>query len=204
MSIFAEATARIAARQGGATDPTRVARLGGHPGRSDSCGTGVDSAGLQGMIPATSRRGIEVVELAVSGFVSSLTIAALLAHSLVGCCWHHAHRCRQRVRHATVADSRVADHRHDTPEAGRFGPRDPCERENHGKRRCESGRCVFVLERPGPRPATPVELSCGLPAFVSMAGRGASTYAMPEASMPPPDGSRLPVRTHLLLQVLLI
>ena len=93
----------------------------------------------------------------MTAFQSILTTAALLTHSVLGCCWHHSHQCKPKRMH--VVSYRVAapalpvqyhSCRHHQPNStacdtatdnGRHGTDgdQPCDRQ-----RCNEGDCSFL------------------------------------------------------------
>jgi len=123
----------------------------------------------------------------------------LLAHAVLGCCWHHAHACGEAHDHLALAGW---EHHWDVgkhPSAG--GP--DCSHHGHGRDDCRGVKCCFVV---------PAKEKAGIAPPVSRASAALTFAAADRVSV----GSRfeehlfaagsqhLPVRLHLLHQVLLI
>ncbi len=76
---------------------------------------------------------------------ANLTSAALLAHALLGCCWHHQHAGSQAPACSVAAEGRQAhgpcshadSHTCDSPGEDHEGPVG-----------CDDGRCMFVAAAP--------------------------------------------------------
>jgi hypothetical protein len=132
------------------------------------------------------------------GLLSTLTAALLALHAVLGCCWHHAHRCTTACAAAESTDLHDGDHADCTDMPGSsHGPR------QHGGCECQDGVCIFV----GPTRVPLQELTThftALPALLATVG---------ESSAPRWDDSPAPlaaelfapsVRLHLACQVLLI
>ena len=134
--------------------------------------------------------------------ICNLTSVALLAHVLLGCCWHHGHRCsHQSAAAAEVAsahDRCCAQPQEGTHSQGSVGD---C---GHGDNGCQGVRCVFVSDAPGAAAAVPAwqhrdALPLG-PLAVDTSPAGSPLCG--EASLA--AGCCRPLRIHLLHQVLLI
>jgi hypothetical protein len=129
--------------------------------------------------------------------------ALMMAHALLGCCWHHAHAsqmvCDDHVAavhadvHGHCHEEHAAKHEHsDTPA--------PC---NQGDA-CDEEGCIFVRTDSGP-----IIHSLSHKGFVTLATSDC-LFAIPKAckfcsafsSRQPTDA--LPLRAHLMLQILLI
>jgi hypothetical protein len=143
-------------------------------------------------------------ESMVCRLVSKLTVIALAAHLLVGCCWHHAHACGHGRAWGGSGDVATADRHED--HCGHEGhcADEPAGPDRHGRDDCEGGRCVFTSDRSTRasgasaaqfRQAPPDALTVrdGLPAESNLR---ATALAVP--------GYRPPLPAHLLLQVLLL
>jgi hypothetical protein len=80
-------------------------------------------------------------------FLSSLTAFLLAMHTVLGCCWHHAHHCEEASEAAgSVASADACDHSHGVPIAS-----DDDGQNQHGRHDCQGTTCVFV----GPTKAPP-------------------------------------------------
>lgn len=73
------------------------------------------------------------------GFLPNLTATLLAVHSVLGCCWHHAHSC-PREHHALEAVALPHccenDHAHHSST--------PKNHDDHGRHDCQEGTCVFL------------------------------------------------------------
>jgi hypothetical protein len=137
------------------------------------------------------------------GLISSITVASLVAHLILGCCRHHAHdeSCQaDPASHATSTanlDSTWAE-----PCCGSVLRTHGLDHPVHPL--CQDGRCVF-LPRLSDRHASAVELS--VPASPA---RLASAPALPDALSAPSRFPAVlalaprPIRAHLRFQVLLL
>lgn len=122
-----------------------------------------------------------------------LTAAVLLAHSLLGCCWHHAHAATGGVEVACVEHGHQHDH----------GDQQDKSHDEHQGTTCHEGSCVFV-RGDGPLPIDQLSL-LAIDCFV------VPTCALTEAELriaraEYSDSQDLapPSRLHLLHQILLI
>lgn len=137
----------------------------------------------------------------MSPILSSVTALSLLAHGLLGCCWHHRHACEE-AGHQEVAPT---GHCHaDALAAACSGNHDWCQMPLPGHDDCHGARCVFVGSQrivlvvmtsqvSGPT-CTPVLLP-----VESAASRPAGGWPTPDVAAGLP-----PLRIHLLYQTLLI
>lgn len=140
----------------------------------------------------------------MSPVFSSLTALSLLAHSVLGCCWHHAHACDDMgCPHAT--EDLGGGHCHtDLSQADGHGDQDACVLGHSGHDDCRGARCVFVsVQRMAPiswlgQPLGQAWLADSAIAVAGTMVRCSGRHG-PDAS----DGL-LPLRIHLLYQVLLI
>jgi hypothetical protein len=124
---------------------------------------------------------------------SSLMAAALLAHALLGCCWHHAHACvTNRAEQITECSGHEAEHSH---------PGDSSRHDSH-QHQCAASACVFLRAEGQPISALPaawaVDLVCPVQNTQPTPESGCSTYLVDSGQVP------TPLRLHLLLQILLI
>ena len=131
--------------------------------------------------------------------VHSLTMLLVLYHTLVGCCWHHAHAAVPSDRavaevNATCCGHSHSDH-HGSQESG-----DHSHRDGNG---CEQARCVFLI------PAA----DTGWDVFSSGGHSGVPCAELPHHNVlasnaatsesPPPSGLP-PLRLHLVNRILLV
>jgi len=129
----------------------------------------------------------------MQAFVASLTAAMLLLHAVLGCCWHHAHRCEHRL-----ASAQPADCCHHLPQDGDGQP----ENNPHScPGECE-GSCVYVVPGKVQIEApqwTSIDFLAVLPLLADEPWEAATSW---EAACSVPDFAP-PLRRHLLHQVLL-
>ena len=136
------------------------------------------------------------------GCFSSVTAAMLALHSVLGCCWHHAHCCTQE--HALAAAVASPGACHDDP-ADNGGTTEPCGHGHHGhpgRHECQVGTCVFM----GPNRVDWQQFSfpwAASPAVLGPIGP-APVAALPAMPCFDLDALLPPLRRHLLDQVLLI
>ena len=124
-----------------------------------------------------------------------MTAAVLLAHSLVGCCWHHAHASAGGVARACAHDEH--EHGHDDG-----APQDESDHE-HQSTICQEGNCVFV-RGDGP---VPIDQSSILAIDCFVVQASAITQAelrIVRAEYSASQDLAPPSRLHLLHQILLI
>ena len=134
---------------------------------------------------------MEAVSPTMQAFVSSLTAALLFIHAVLGCCWHHAH-------HSTAVVSRAAHccHHHQHSNDSKRHEK-PCQ----GEVECE-GTCIYVVPQKVKIEA-PQWIAFDLLALLpSIADHQIVSARSCEVGWPPSDIA-LPLRTHLLHQVLL-
>ncbi len=139
--------------------------------------------------------------MGMHGFLSNLTAALLALHTVLGCCWHHAHRCTQTCATAgpiASSDSCQGDHAHHAgtaPDSGGQG--------HHGRHDCRGSTCVFVNSSK----ANPHELALQLdvpPAAPAPGGSPTVCDVVGQWPYYPPDALLPPLRLHLVCRVLLI
>jgi hypothetical protein len=132
----------------------------------------------------------------VRRFVAKLVAVLLLAHAVLGCCWHHEHACD----HAACAAVAATDHDHDC-----FHNDSDHQPAEHSHSDCElhcAGVCQFlpverrILSKPLSSYALAAETSRSLAVgsaelLARSVGQGRATAA-------------LPVRLHLAYGLLLI
>lgn len=91
-----------------------------------------------------------------AGLVFSLTLLPMLAHSIIGCCWHHNHS-RTHLDHACLRSATESHagqnsndcHQHiETHRCRRTGTSPltstPCEQD----RKCDEVGCVYMADQP--------------------------------------------------------
>ena len=137
-----------------------------------------------------------------------ITTTILLLHLVLGCCWHHAHGCETNCCDAPAASAAACacDAHGDGHAAGHDGRCGPdCGRAAHEQDRgeshhCDGARCGFVRAEPPTAPDGDLE-----PDFYLFLGgadirqQSAVLRFLNCAILAGP-----PLRTHLLLGVLLI
>ena len=135
----------------------------------------------------------------VRGFSCHLTAAVLLTHALLGCCWHHAHACGDANDRLAVAGWQ---HQCDAEEDASAGSPDRLH-HRHDRDDCRGTRCSFLATAKSSAGIAPpgchVSVAFALPASnpTVSAGPGEDRLSLVGLSL-------LPVRLHLLHQVLLI
>lgn len=133
------------------------------------------------------------------GLSSSLTAGILLAHALLGCCWHHAHACghaHSAVAWIVAGCEAEGPHEHsgDAPDRPGQGP---------GRDACRGAKCDFV--RPATENLLPLAAAPCRPASAAIVASERSALIGDAAQHPCAAGDLLlPVRLHLVHQVLLI
>jgi hypothetical protein len=134
---------------------------------------------------------------------ATLTSAALMAHALLGCCWHHAHPAMEVVpaaRTATLKPVVHGDHVHWHEDEGDRS--NDSDHHHGGQPGCGDAECIYAGGTPRVQiqsPLTGLDLPVIAPAFALTAGRLDTAYiagAAVDASPRPP--------IHLLYQVLVI
>lgn len=137
-------------------------------------------------------------------FVSLITAAAILLHLGLGCCSHHTHasggnECVILTSLADTAADHGHSHGHDHPVPDSNAPECPGDSHND----CHESHCTFLVTG-----KTTIVLATlvvaltpsALDDVIAQAGSSSSTDWIRDTG----DHLRLPVRLHLLLQVLLI
>src|SRR4051812_10831753 len=127
-------------------------------------------------------------------FVANLTAALLFIHTVLGCCWHHAHACEQQM--VTVDHSAKCCHHHQHRSDGK-------QHEKPGKCKVEcEGTCIYVVPQKV-KVEAPDWITMGLLAVLpSLADQQCESAPAWRADWFPPDLVP-PLRTHLLHQVFL-
>ena len=139
----------------------------------------------------------------MSTFVHSLMIGVMLLHSVVGCCWHHAHSHAAPISerhatfhgHATCRSFGHAEHDHDDDhdhhQHGPVGSQDGSDSEEPHDM-CEHGECVYVAGK-SVELSAPVASFAPAPVVVELVDSG--IVAMPVRA--PKTGWRTPSETAL-------
>ena len=124
--------------------------------------------------------------------IALLLTLVLLAHSLAGCCSHHAHAAG-----AEVADNCCATHGHDHEENGRGN-----HNGDHGApvRQCDEGSCTFL------RGSAAVDFGLLFAHCSAILVEDAAQHSLNFAEVARLDSNPVepPTRLHLLHQILLI
>ena len=144
--------------------------------------------------------------------IPQITIFVLVLHTALGCCWHHAHDCIAGCSDATTAVEHACpceSHEHDEhapSEDDHRGEGKRCEGDHHRHEHdCEGDHCTFVRsgrssEERGERSFDTTFLalddSAQEPSLISARS--------PQALDQPASNSGPPLRSHLLLGILLI
>jgi hypothetical protein len=138
---------------------------------------------------------------AVRRFFASLTIAMLLAHSALGCCWHHGHGCLAGCE--AMANGHAAVELAELLAQGADPTHDEAGHQHRGPHECQGGRCAAL------RPANEGLTTLGscvcliVPSVLPQADAALSGdragWRLAGNPMPPPS-----LRLHLVNQVLTI
>ncbi len=132
--------------------------------------------------------------------LSSLTAAILLAHALLGCCWHHAHACghaHSPVAWVVAGCEAEGPHEHSGHAPDRPGHKGP------GQDGCRGAKCDFV--RPATENLLPWAAAPCRPTSAAIVASDRSEAAGDAPQHLCAAGDLLwPVRLHLAHQVLLI
>lgn len=124
-----------------------------------------------------------------------ITVAVLLAHSLLGCCWHHAHASAGGGSQACAHDGHGHGHEHGNGQDGSKG--------EHQHTTCQEASCVFVRgDGPSPIDQSSV-LSIDCPVVPASAITRAELRIVRAEYLDSQDLAP-PSRLHLLHQILLI
>jgi hypothetical protein len=73
------------------------------------------------------------------GVLSNLTAALLALHTVLGCCWHHAHSDDAQTGAVIASDAC-----HDGHASPSGGAADACGQGHHGSHDCHESKCSFV------------------------------------------------------------
>lgn len=140
-------------------------------------------------------------ETTVQRWVCSMTAAILLAHSLLGCCWHHAHACADDCQQSGIhlaASSSASDPLGCVGESSRaWGS------HHHGTHECLGAKCSYVGAPDQQRPDL-----LGLVSLLGSIPPGSSPPGLidggAEWSTAPPRAYVLSAPLYLVHQTLLI
>jgi hypothetical protein len=129
--------------------------------------------------------------------ITHLVTAAMLVHSMFGCCVHHAHRDAGDALPSSTAVVRSPDHTQCSHQCSSHN--EPVE---HSGRSCQADPCVFVRQTAS---STGQELR-NLLAVPSSEPGGSSIFPAPIAHLCQPACALFPehVRSHLAKHLLLI
>ena len=132
-------------------------------------------------------------------FVSNLTAAMLLIHSLIGCCWHHGHACAERQETVAIHADCCHDHdgeSHDDNEAP--------ARHHNCELKCQ-GVCTYL---PTQKIVIDAQQLLNSIDYVAVVLATANSYSASAASFWERSrvtrASKPPLRLHLLHQVILV
>ena len=150
--------------------------------------------------------------------VCNLTAVTVLAHMLLGCCWHHHHAFQlapactsggmllpQRGHvHASedMAPGADCDNRSCGHEHGR--PHQPDDRQHPDGDGCEDSRCMFVSRQWSRAPDASAGKCFDVTAATTTIDDGLSAGSHIRAGVSSAATRCPPLRTHLLEQVLLL
>ena len=101
-------------------------------------------------------------------FATSLTVAALIAHALLGCCWHHGH-AEAPISSTTQATIKSVVHGgHFHSHASSEGDHEPTpEDHEHDHQGCDDGACTFAAAGRANDVSNSIAAACqGADAFV--------------------------------------
>ena len=143
--------------------------------------------------------------------VHNLALSMVLYHLMVGCCCHHAHADESGPHHDELAASCCSHHGHGHSGHGHSGhgpqsegePSDPADGSDREHGGCDDTRCVFVVPNAGGAirlvgPVNPLALLGFAPQPT------AAVFATSFSRETPQPAVALPLRLHLLNQILLI
>jgi hypothetical protein len=134
--------------------------------------------------------------------VSLITASALLLHVWLGCCAHHVHADQSPPNaldpHGHAAGAHDHSHGHAHPAADSESSQHRADPSDD----CQEGDCAFLVA--GKTVVIFDVLVAPLPEFASDARIESAASSSVQAIDDPDDRQRLPVRLHLLHQLLLI
>jgi hypothetical protein len=137
------------------------------------------------------------------GFFTNVTAGLLALHTVLGCCWHHAHSCTQAC--ATAATVAVGSVDACQGDRGHGDDTMPCSNDqgHHGRHDCQGSSCVFVNSLGASPQALALQIRTAPAALAPDGGpsvrdiAGQRPFYAADALLPP-------LRRHLVCQVLLI
>lgn len=132
--------------------------------------------------------------------VHSLTLLLVLYHTLVGCCWHHAHGEGQATRADSSHHVACCGHSHEGHDHGR-DPSNPPDGNDSG---CDHGPCVFLVPPTGDGVGMTDQVAAGKGLCVDLFHGGILPADCCDISESPPPSGGPPLRLHLVNQILLI
>jgi len=132
-------------------------------------------------------------------FLSNLTAALLALHTVLGCCWHHAHACTREC--GATPSVQASDCRQDRHVDG-HGPGCSENHGHHGLHECQGSTCVYL----GPTKLKSHESTAQptLPAAACVSCGGPSTAAAEKRPFFAAGDLTAPLRLHLVHHVLLL
>ena len=146
--------------------------------------------------------GFSLQELSVRLRIPHITVLLLLAHVGLGCCWHHSHTCTVSSCEspAVTSGSCCGDgHRH-----GKHGHHDHSAPVPH-QDQCDGEQCTFLPPKPSPVQKGELQFApCFLDTALSPIKPRLLDSHLTHGQDPSLHVDGPPVRTHLLLGVLLI
>jgi hypothetical protein len=130
--------------------------------------------------------------------VSTLMSLFLALHTVLGCCWHHAHACTDECDKACAVESPAAH----VDWHGSGWNTGSGDQHHHGQHECQGMRCVFV--NMGSRTAPSLSLQPHLAAACCLPHRKLPIHVVAGGPYFSPDELLPPLRLHLAHQVLLL
>lgn len=124
-----------------------------------------------------------------------LTSMVLVVHFTLGCCAHHAHASESTAVSAETHDHALSEHGHQDC---------PSHQPASNSHDCKGERCSFVLPAASPVIGELIASSLHLPAAILGEGACAATRLSSGAWTDRAMAVPLPVRLHLVHQILLI
>jgi len=137
------------------------------------------------------------------GLFSTFMVGVMLAHAVLGCCWHHEHG--QETVFVTVVD--LEEHHGDGCHGCSGHSSGPGKSHDHGLPECGDGKCVFVRLAEDDVPDAPSPFGNSPSNLILLAERFSArglVIAEPGATRTAPVWAPPALRLHLAKQVLLI
>jgi hypothetical protein len=131
------------------------------------------------------------------GLLANVTSALLALHTVLGCCWHHAHCCTEGCAAESVAlsDSCKPDLAHGDNAAPNHG--------HHGRHDCRGNACVFLGQTKTNSHKSALEFALPPAMFAPYAEPSACDIVGAQFCFAS-DALLPPLRLHLVCRVLLI